>query len=215
MKGSIPPTGRDSIELVWQFRVKREGDSADLDFTFPLPVFSMQVATQASPEMTLEVDTMPAGVVREGLPQRVLITGRTMRDPSDPPLDRIRVHLRGIPPDAGPARWWSVILSAVLGVGALGAFVWRRRNASAARSDVPTTTPAELEAQRDAVLEEIRALTREHLAGEVGPETFAKRKRELAKQLAEVLRELDAALTREKQDLPYRAPKSSKRVNKS
>jgi hypothetical protein len=54
---------------------------------------------------------------------------------------------------------------------------------------------AELEAERDRILAEMGELARLHAEGEVGPQTYARRKGELTVWLAAVLRELGGGAT--------------------
>jgi hypothetical protein len=184
LRGSIPPTTREPIDVVFQYQVKLTGGDVDLRMALPLPVVSASVVTEAPPGLTLTVDGMPSAEVREAEGQRVLITGLERR-PDDPQLSALSVRLGGIPRAAGPARLFATITAAVVALGALAQALTRRRGA--------TTRPREeVLAERDRVLGEMSELTRARTTGEVGPQTYARRRRELALWLAGLLKELDA-----------------------
>jgi hypothetical protein len=62
------------------------------------------------------------------------------------------------------------------------------------KGNKPRTRPiADLEAERDRLLETARGLAREHAAGDLGPETFTRRQREVSMALAAVLKEIAQA----------------------
>ena len=97
------------------------------------------------------------------------------------------VRLGGIPAAAGPARLAASAGAGAIVLGALGYAFSRRRQASEKRAR------AAVEADRDRLLAEMRELSALHRDGEVGPQTFARRRRELATALALLLKELDEA----------------------
>lgn len=185
-RGSIPPTTAEPMEVVYQFQVKLDGGDVALHLPLPLPVVSSTVITEAPPGLTLAVDGMPAAEARQSEGQRVLLTGIERR-PNDPPLAALDIRLGGIPAAAGPARLAASVAAGAIVLGALGVAVSRRRQAAARRPR------AETERERDRVLDEMRELTRLHAEGEIGPQTFSRRRRELAIALATLLKELDEA----------------------
>lgn len=185
-RGSVPPTTGEPTDVVFQYQVKLEGGDVDLAMGLPLPVVSASVVTEAPPGLTLSVAGMPAPETREVEGQRILITGLERR-PDDPPLSELRVHLGGIPRASGPLREGAAALATLITLGAVGYGLSRRRAMGEKRSRT------ELEAERARVLDEMTELARLRDAGEVGPVTYERRRRELSLWLASLLKELDAA----------------------
>lgn len=185
-RGSVPPTTSEPLDVVYQFQVKLEGGDVALSLPLPLPVVAAAVITEAPPGLTLSVDGMPAPELRESEGQRVLLTGIERR-PNDPPLPVLNLRLGGIPAAAGPARLLASVGASVLVLGALYRAFARRQQAMARRPR------AAVERERDQLLDEMRTLTKLHHEGEVGPQTYARRRRELATTLAMLLKELDEA----------------------
>ncbi len=180
LRGSIPPTGREPEEVSFQYQVKIQGSTVDLNATIPLPVVTALVITEAPPGLTLSVEGFPPAEARESSAQHVLLAGIERR-PTDPPFTAFRVHLGGIPAAAGPARWVAVAVSSVLVfLGLYTAF--SRRGARARRSR------ADLAAERERIVVEAAALARARAAGDVGPITYQRRRRELAVWLGSVLK---------------------------
>lgn len=185
-RGSVPPTTTEPLEIVYQFQVKLEGGDVALSLPMPLPVVSATVITEAPPGLTLAVDGMPTPEARQSEGQRVLLTGLERR-PNDPQLTSLNVRLGGIPAAAGPARLAATAGAGAIVLGALGYALSRRRQAAAKRPR------AAVASDRDRLLAEMRELAALHREGEVGPQTFARRRRELATALALLLKELDEA----------------------
>ncbi len=185
-RGSVPPTTTEPLDIVYQFQVKLEGGDVALSLPMPLPVVSATVITEAPPGLTLAVDGMPTAEARQSEGQRVLLTGLERR-PNDPHLASLNVRLGGIPAAAGPARLAASAGAGAIVLGALGYALSRRRQAASKRPR------AAAESDRDRLLAEMRELAALHRDGEVGPQTFARRRRELATALALLLKELDEA----------------------
>jgi hypothetical protein len=189
LRGSIPPTTSEPVDVVFQYQMKLSGGDVDLDMGMPLSVVSATVITEAPPGLTLSVTGMPAPELRTGEGDRVLITG-VERRPDDPPISSLHLHLGGIPRAAGPARTVASVVAALLVLLTLGYAIRRSRDVRVGRSR------GELEAERDRVLDEMASLKRLRDEGEVGPMTFERRRRELTLWLASLLKELDASSTR-------------------
>jgi hypothetical protein len=185
LRGSIPPTASEPVDVVFQYQMKLKGGDIDLAMALPLSVVAATVVAEAPPGLTLSVAGMPPAEVREGEGDRILITG-VERRPDDPPITALSLHLGGIPRAAGPWRTVASVVSALMVLLAIGYGLSRGRIARAGR------TRAELEAERDRVLAEMASLKRLRDEGEVGPMTFDRRRRELALWLASLLKELDA-----------------------
>lgn len=186
VRGSIPPTSQEPVDVVFQYQMKLSGGDLDINVGMPLTVVSATVVTEAPAGLTLSVAGMPTPEPRTDEGDRFLITG-VERRPDDPPISSLNLRLGGIPRAAGPARTASSIVAALLVLLTLGYALNRRREAAGRR------TRAAVEAERDRVLDEMAALTRLRDEGEVGPVTFERRRRELALWLASLLKELDAS----------------------
>jgi hypothetical protein len=150
----------------------------------PLPVVGSTVITEAPPGLTLAVDGMGPAEARMSEGQRVLLTGLERR-PDDPPLRELHLVLGGIPAAAGPARIAASVGTGALVLGALAYGFSRRKERAAKRARAVVVS------DRDRVLAEMGELARLHKEGDVGPQTYARRRRELALVLAGLLRELD------------------------
>lgn len=185
-RGSVPPTSREPMEVVFQYHVKLSGAELDLRTTLPISLVTATVLSEAPPGLTLSVEGMPAAETREAQGERILITGLERR-PSDPQVREIKIHLGGIPAAAGWPRIAASAAALLLVLGALR-FAWNSRAGGRVRR-----ARAVVETERDRVLGEMAELVRLRAAEEVGPVTYQQRRRELALWLASVLKELDEA----------------------
>lgn len=186
LRGSIPPTLNEPIEVVFQFQVKLSGGDVSLRLGMPVPVVNALVAVEAPPALTMIVDGMPTPETRESNGDRILLTG-VSRQPNDAPLRAISIQLHGIPSPAGPARPIATGAVALLIVGGLFTALRRGNTTSGKRPR------ASIEAERDRALAEGAELARRHKDGDVGPVTYARRRRELTVWLSTLLKELDEA----------------------
>lgn len=194
-RGSIPPTTNEPVEVVYQYQMKLHGGDVELHNPLPLPVVNAMVVSEAPPGLTLTVEGMPPAESRMSEEARVLVTALERR-PDDAPLRDLHLRLGGIPAAAGPSRLVASGAAGLLVLAALAYMVSQRDRRAAKRSRAAAVE------ERDRVLEEMRELTRLRASGEVGPQTYARRRRELATWLASVLKELDDAAPAES---PYRA----------
>jgi hypothetical protein len=210
LRGSIPPTGAsDHIDLAFQYRVRYEGNRADLELSLPLPVLRGIVGTHAAPGMQLTVEGMGPAEERIFNGQRVLVTGRERTSRDDAALDHLRIRIENIPSSAGPERTGAAVAALAI---SLGAIAFGLRNERGRKGNKPRARPLpELEAERDRLLETARRLAREHAAGDLGPETFARRRREVSMVLASVLKEIAQAKTSSESSAKSSRAKSGKR----
>lgn len=186
LRGSIPPTLSEPIEVVFQFQMKLSGGDVSMRIGMPMPVVNSLVAVEAPPGLSMTVEGMPAAETRESNGDRILLTGLS-RQPNDPPLRTVAIQIHGIPSPAGPARTVATGAVALLIVGGLYTAL-RRGNTTTGKR-----TKADIEAERDRVLVEGAELARRHKAGDVGPATYERRRRELTEWLSTLLKELDEA----------------------
>jgi hypothetical protein len=193
--GSLGPTDpRNPVQLVWQSRVKFDRGDVPIELTFPsLPVLAATVVTQAPPGMTLDVEGMPPAQERNANGQRILITGRQRANREDPSIGGLRIRLRNIPSTHGPERDVIAVASIALALASVVAGARRARSGQKSRAELQRTRRRDdLHAERERVLEDVRALAREHTRGDVGPETYRRQRLALASELAAVDRALAA-----------------------
>jgi len=105
------------------------------------------------------------------------------RAPSEPPLSTINVRLEGIP-GPGPGRWVAVLLAVLAATTGLF-YAFGRGEGEAQRSERRTA----LDEQKQRLIALAKQTDTEHTAGEIGPQFRAERLREIATELAMVLRD--------------------------
>jgi hypothetical protein len=137
-----------------------------------------QVISDYIDGMTLEVEGFTVARIHEGTDRRFLVAG-VMRRPGDPRIDSLRIHIRGIP-GGGPLPYLAVALAFVFLVLGL-ILVFRRSDDSQALAEARAE-------RREELLDEIVALGAERKAERVGPTFYEHRRRELADELAILLR---------------------------
>lgn len=175
ISGSLPP-GRAT--LTWAYDVPIEGSSFSIEQTVPFRTMEYQVISDYIDGMTLDAEGFSPARTHEGTDRLFLVTGLARR-PTDPPINPLRVHVRGIP-GGGPLPFLAVGLGLVfLGLGVI--LVLRPSDASgevaAARAD-----------RQKELLDEIAQLEADRKGERVGPTFYAHRRRELTDELAILLR---------------------------
>jgi hypothetical protein len=144
----------------------------------PFATMEYQVVSDYVDGMTLEVEGFQTARMHEGGDRRFLVSG-LMRRPGEPPIDPLRIRIRGIP-GGGPLPYVATAIAFVFLV--LG-FVFVTRPAD------PSAAVAEVREQRQAaLLDEIAALEGQRAAESIGPSFYQQRRRELTDELAIVLR---------------------------
>lgn len=182
IEGSLPP---GHVELSWTFDVPLSGDELVLRQTVPFEKTAVyRVIVDASDGMELDVRGFPEARWVESSGKRLLYT-EAERGPDDPPFGELRIRLRGIP-SPGPWRFIAIGLSVV--VLGFGVFIASRRGAEDAVSR------EERARHREALLEEMEQLARDHQAGEVGEQFYARERERIVLALA-LLAKRDAAAT--------------------
>ncbi len=175
LRGTFPP-GRHSLDFRWQ--IPWSGDK-DVDFDVGLPphVAIARVMMPAMADLKLIADGFPAAEVRhDAQGQTFLVTERRLK-PDDAKLDSLSIGIHDLP-TPGPGRLLASLLAAC-GVG-LGLVFASSKRVSSADHEAPG-------AARAALLEDLAGLERAHAAGEVGPRTYERARRELIDALARTL----------------------------
>ncbi|MGA7118448.1 MAG: hypothetical protein WBY94_00050 [Polyangiaceae bacterium] len=173
LRGTFAP-GRHVVEFRWQLPMS---GSKEMNFDVGLAphIAVARAVMPAAAEIQLRASGFPPSEIRhDGKGQRFLVTERRMR-PEDPKLTRMSISIDGLP-TPGPERLVATLLAAV-GVAAGLAFSFSRR------AD-PTGPDSEA---RSALLDELGELERARLAGQVGPKTYERIRRELVDALAYTL----------------------------
>lgn len=186
VRGTFPPTGPGrSIAVAFQYHVKLESENMSLSLSLPaLPVLRATVVSQAPPGMRLEVEGFAPAEERHHEGQRILITGRQRQSREDPAISEMNIRLSGIPSMAGPERTVAVSIALALVFGSL-VFGLRQRS----RVGMTERNPSVSQAKQKRLLAEAVVWARAYAAGTIGPETHARRRRELIAALARVLAE--------------------------
>ncbi|MGB8329627.1 MAG: carboxypeptidase-like regulatory domain-containing protein [Polyangiales bacterium] len=175
LSGSIPP-GR--VDLMWTYDVPVDGRSLMIEQAIPFATMEYQVVSDYVEGMSLEVEGFQVARVHEGADRRFLVAG-LMRSPGDPPVDPLRIHIRGIP-GGGPLPYLASAIAAIfvfLGIWLL----LRPLDQSAILATVR-------EERRTELLDEIASLEGQREAEAIGPSYYEHRRRELTDELAIVLR---------------------------
>jgi hypothetical protein len=182
LRGTFPP-GRNTVDFRWQ--LPWSGDK-DVDFDVGLPPHAaiVRVMMPAAAGIKLApVGFPPPEVRQDGQGQSFLVTERRSR-PDEGRLASVTVGIHDIPV-AGEGRTIATVLAA--GGVALGlALATSRRK----RRGSPAPSGA-----REELLQELAELEQAHAAGDVGPHTYERTRRELIDSLARLLLTERAAAT--------------------
>ncbi len=191
LRGSIPPTaGQEPVEVTFQFHYRIRDTSVAFDTAFPLRVLRAGVAAEAPRGMRLDVDGMPVAEEREHNGQRFLSTHRERTRRDEPEITELRVRLSGIPPAAGPERTLAALLAGLLIFASLVVGTLRMRVRGDGGRVGQRARAAALVRERDRILHDVELLCAARRDGDVGPETYERRRRELTTHLARVLSEM-------------------------
>ena len=166
--GTFGP-GQHVIEFRWQLPYNGEPE-VHFDVEMPPHMAAARIIAPASRDMTLEVPGFPPPKSStDGQGQRALTTEKQVTK-QDQVLKDIQVIIRGLPTE-GPGKIVATLLS---GLGlAFGLVIGARK-----------PSKADHKTERARLLEEIEDLERARLAGDVGPKTYERARRELLDSLA-------------------------------
>ncbi len=185
LEGSLPP-GR--VNLVYAYDLELDGTEIDFRVPVPFRTFAVRVEALASPDMRLDVAGMPSAEVAETEGHRLLIT-ELQREPTDPPLEELVIHLSGIE-GPGPERWIAVGAGLVFLIMGL-LFAYR----SGAGDPVHAARARKL--QKKDLLDQAADLERMFEENEIGPKYRQRQMDAITAQLASLLREEEAAKSRD------------------
>lgn len=170
IEGSLP---NGQVTLAWAFDLPVTGRDMTIELPNPFRTFQYRVIAMAPEGLSLDVDGMPPPVSFQN-ESRPLLGTEIQRTPSDPPFNRIRMRVRGIP-GPSPARLYALLLALLFGAGGF-VLLFRR----------PEHDDGQLgrERRRKELLAEAEAVERDFEAGEIGPETRQSRRAAIVRALA-------------------------------
>ncbi len=176
LRGTFGP-GRHDVDFRWQLPYAGES-SVEFDVGMPPRLAVSRVLAAASHQMQLDVPGFPTPQGKsDPQGQYLLITERQLKR-EDAPLASIHVGLRNLP-TIGPGRFVASGLAAVGVFAGIGlAFGMRRPERKKAGGG---------KTERSQLLLELEDLEKAHLAGEVGPQTYERARRELIDAIARTL----------------------------
>lgn len=172
--GSIAP---GQATLLWDFDMPVDDPQFELSLKLPFPTMNLSVEADGAPGATLSVD----GFVHETIEheeqgRHYLIAQHRQIPGKDKLIETLKITYAGLP-GPGPTRWIAATVASIFVLLGLG-LALRRRETVATESG---TT--------DELLAEVKVLESEKAAGEIGPEYYARRRRELTDALANALRQ--------------------------
>ncbi len=174
-RGTFPP-GKHEVTYRWQMSWTND---PEVTFDVPMPpnVVSMRVMSAASPGMKLSVDGFPPGEPQtDAQGQRMLVTEKQLRR-GDPLITSVRISMKDLPV-IGPERWIAAgVASLALVFGFAFAFANRR----------PDTPGEDAKTRRGLLLADLEELERAHVAGDIGPKTYERTRRQLIDGIARTL----------------------------
>lgn len=171
LRGTFAP-GQHIVEFRWQLPYSGEAE-VRFDVGMTPHMAAARVMAPASRDMILEVPGFPAPQpTTDQMGQRVLITEMQLKR-EDKALRSISVAIRGLP-TTGPGRWIATLLAA--GGLAFGIVLGAKKPATSDRRK-----------ERERLLADLEALERAHAAGDVGPKTYERARRELLDDIARTL----------------------------
>jgi len=172
LHGTFPP-GHHPIQFRWQLPWSGDKD-VDLEVGLPPHVAIARVLMPASSGVHLTISGFPpAEVRRDAQGQSFLISERQVR-PDEPKLRSLDIGIHDLP-TPGPARVIATLLAA-LGVATGIALLSRARS----RGD-PSRSATSI---REALLVELGSLEDARAAGEIGPRTYERARREIIDSIA-------------------------------
>jgi hypothetical protein len=168
IRGTFGP-GQHVIEFRWQLPYGGEPE-VRFDVGMPPHMAAARVMTPASRDMLLEVPGFPSPQPQtDGQGQRILITELQLKR-EDKPVTSVTVAVRGLP-TTGPGRWIATFLA--FGGLAYGVVLGAKKPAKGDRKK-----------ERGRLLDDLEALERTHAAGDVGPKTYERARRDLIDEIA-------------------------------
>lgn len=178
LKGTFAP-GQHVIEYRWQIPWSNDRNVV-VDVGLPPQVAVVRVMAAASQEMRLEVDGLPRAESRaDNQGQNILITERRMNRGEDA-LTHVRINLKDLP-TAGNAKYFAS------GAAALAVFGGLFFAFGTGRHRTPAARLGDAKSARKQLLADLEGLERARRAGDVGPKSYERARREIIDAIARTL----------------------------
>jgi hypothetical protein len=174
LRGTFAP-GQHSVEFRWQ--LPWSGDS-NVDFNVGVPphVAIARVLMPATGAVQLVAAGFPPAEIRQDAQgQSFRVTERHVR-PEEARITSLAVGIHDLP-NPGPGKWLASLLAAC---GVIAGVYLSVRGRSRDRESSPNTV-------RDRLLGQLEELERAHKAGDVGPKTYERARREIVDAIARTL----------------------------
>ncbi|MCC7535621.1 MAG: carboxypeptidase regulatory-like domain-containing protein [Deltaproteobacteria bacterium] len=175
--GSMPP---GESRVVYGFHVPYSGSDFTLRTDVPFRTVIYEVLIEAARGMTAEVEGFPPLQEMEDDGRRIL-GSRLSRRPGAPEFDVLEIRLTGIPGPGG-GRWIALLVALLVVAGGFAYLFFGSTKDPRARA-------ATFAREKSVLLDQIEALERAHASNDVGPKTYRRRRDELMRELASLLRE--------------------------
>lgn len=173
--GTFPP-GKHEVTYRWQLPWANEKE-VSFDIAMPPNVVSMRVMMAASEGMRLAVDGFPAGEPQtDSQGQRMLVTEKQLKR-GDNLITSVRISMKDLPV-VGPER---IVVTGLAGITLLVGLAF------AIGSRRPETPKEDAKARRLLLLADLEELERAHRAGDIGPKTYERTRRQLIDGIARTL----------------------------
>lgn len=173
LRGTFAP-GQQQLVIRWQLPYAGERD-VSIDADAPPNMAQARVLAAAAQKMRLEVEGMGQGKLDELQGQRVLAVDWDQLS-ARAPMRSFKIRLHDIP-ESGLPSWLirsGVALAALVSISAIAMVrSGKKHGDAAAKQDTRTH-----------LLEELAELERAHQAGDVGPKTYERARRELVDRIA-------------------------------
>ncbi len=173
LRGTFTP-GQHVIEFKWQLPYSGEAD-VKMDVGMTPNLAASRIIAPASKGMSLDVTGFdPPRSSTDGMGQRALVAEKQWKR-DDAPMKSIAISLHGLPTE-GPGKVIATFL-ALCGV-AVGVVLGRKKS-----------PPRDTKSERRQLLEALAGLEAGHRAGEIGPKTYERGRRELVDDIARTFAE--------------------------
>jgi hypothetical protein len=174
-RGTFSP-GKHEVTYRWQLPWNND-ENVSFDVALPPNVVSMRVMTAASDGMRLAVDGFPPGEPQtDGQGQRMLVTEKQLHR-GESLIATVNISMKNLPV-VGRERFIVTGLAGLTLAFGLAFALSNRR---------PETPAEDAKARRGLLLADLEELERAHRAGDIGPKTYERTRRQLIDGIARTL----------------------------
>lgn len=184
LRGTFRP-GRTSVGFRWQLPLENDPEQT-VNVGLPPRVAQARVIAEASKTMELVVEGAPAARRTRNRDGRSVLVTERASPPGEKGIPVMAVTLRGLP-TKGVGRW----VAAGLAGGMIALAAWGVASRRGRRERLAEDAREDLVQARDALLDELVALERAKIRGQVGPKTYERVRAAMLDALANVVAELE------------------------